>query len=102
MSRLVLDFQVPVHYDRQTISNLIRELCVQINLVSEGRIVGYYNADTAAPSVSVVSGQVGDQVRNSAPSELGTIGNKYVVTGWVCTASGSPGTWLPMRALTGN
>jgi len=40
---------------------------------------------------------------NSAPPvEAGTVGSKYVVTGWVCTAAGTPGMWLPMRSLTGN
>lgn len=102
MSRLILDFQVPATYDRQTIATIVRDLCVQVNLVSEGRIVGYYNADSAAPSSSMVAGQIGDQVRNLSPSETGTGGSKYVVTGWICTAAGTPGTWLPMRALTGN
>lgn len=102
MSRLVLDFQVPSDYDRQAITNIVREICVQLNLVSEGRIVGYYSADSASPSSSMVSAQIGDQVRNLSPSETGAASSKYVVTGWICTAAGSPGTWLPMRALTGN
>lgn len=39
---------------------------------------------------------------NSTPTEQGTAGSKYVVLGWVCVASGTPGTWLPCRTLTGN
>ena len=44
----------------------------------------------------------GDRVRNSTPSEAGAAASKYVVTGWICTVAGTPGTWLPMRTLTGN
>jgi hypothetical protein len=44
----------------------------------------------------------GNMVKNSALSEAGSAGSKYVVIGWVCTVSGTPGTWLPMRTLTGN
>lgn len=102
MSRLILDFKVPAKYDRQPIADIVRALCGQINAVSEARIVGSYNADTATPSSSMISGQIGDKVWNSSPSETGAGGSKYVVVGWICTAAGSPGTWLPMRALTGN
>jgi hypothetical protein len=45
---------------------------------------------------------LGVQVQNATPSELGAATTKYVVTGWVCTAAGAPGTWLQQRALTGN
>lgn len=44
----------------------------------------------------------GEIVTNTAPAEAGVAGSKYVVTGWICTATGTPGTWLAMRALTGN
>jgi len=78
----------------------LREHATQINLISEGRISGFYSALTAAPT----SGDWarGDTVKNSAPSELGTAGSKYVIEGWICTVSGTPGTWLQKRCLTGN
>ena len=44
----------------------------------------------------------GDFVRNSTPAEAGTAGSKYIVMGWLCTVSGSPGTFVACRALTGN
>ena len=44
----------------------------------------------------------GDKCENTSPTELGTAGSKYVVVGWICTVSGTPGTWLEMRSLTGN
>jgi len=43
----------------------------------------------------------GDKIENSQPTELGDAGGKYVIVGWICVAAGSPGTWLPMRMLTG-
>lgn len=45
---------------------------------------------------------VGDIIYNSNISELGTTGSKYIIRGWICTVSGTPGTWLEMRSLTGN
>ena len=56
---------------------------------------------TAAPS-GTTPALVGDEIRNSAPAELGTAGSKYVIRGWICVTAGTPGTWLPMRLLTGN
>ncbi|CAG7637358.1 hypothetical protein ACFQI7_07655 [Paenibacillus allorhizosphaerae] len=44
----------------------------------------------------------GDVLYNQAPVETGAAGSKYIVTGWVCTASGTPGVWSQLRALTGN
>lgn len=44
----------------------------------------------------------GDFVKNSAPVELGIIGSKFVVEGWLNVAAGSPGTFVECRSLTGN
>lgn len=41
----------------------------------------------------------GDFVRNDAPTEIGTDGSKYVVTGWTYTAAD---TWVENRSTTGN
>ncbi len=78
----------------------LREHAVQVNLISEGRITGFYTALAAAPT----SGpwMQGDSVMNTAPSELGTAGSKYVIEGWTCIVSGTPGTWVQRRFLTGN
>lgn len=59
-----------------------------------------FNSATAAPTGGTWA--VGDIVRNSAPVEAGVALSKYVVWGYICTASGTPGTWLEMRTLTGN
>jgi hypothetical protein len=55
---------------------------------------------TAAPTTG--DWAQGDVIRNSTPTELGSASSKYVIAGWICTASGTPGTWLPMRTFTGN
>lgn len=79
---------------------LWRQAAGQVNALTEGRIAAITNAAPAPP----VAGEFmqGDQVRNSAPVEAGIAGSMYVVHGWICIASGNPGTWVPMRALTGN
>lgn len=58
------------------------------------------SAGNSAPSSGTWS--QGDRIVNTAPVELGTAGAKYVVDGWTCVASGSPGTWVQRRCLTGN
>lgn len=78
----------------------LREHATQINLLSEGRIAGSYTALTAAPTTG--DWMQGDKVANSAPTELGTAGSKYFVDGWTCVVSGTPGTWVQRRCLTGN
>jgi lysophospholipase L1-like esterase len=57
---------------------------------------------TAAPTGTMTKWRVGDQVVNTAPTELGSAASKYVITGWICTVAGAPGTWLQQRTLTGN
>lgn len=82
------------------LTDLFRATNVQVNQLTEGTAAAVHNAATAAPTAG--SYAVGDFVRNSAPAEAGTAGSKYVVLGWVCTVGGTPGTFLPCRALTGN
>ena len=76
------------------------EHAAQVHALSEGRMAGTYNAQTAAPTTGTWA--IGDYIKNSAPAEAGSAASKYVILGWVCTVSGTPGTWLQCRALTGN
>jgi len=78
----------------------LREHATQVNLLSEGRIAGFYGALAAAPTGG--TWMQGDSVPNSTPSELGSAGSKYFIEGWTCIASGTPGTWVQRRCLTGN
>lgn len=79
---------------------LFRQISVQVNGLSEGSMFANYTATSAAPTTG--EWYQGDFVPNSAPTELGTAGSKYVLVGWRCTVSGSPGTWVQQRMLTGN
>lgn len=79
---------------------LFREIANQLNGVSEGSIVAATNAATSVPTTGTY--YQGDFIKNSAPSELGSAGSKYVIDGWTCVASGTPGTWVQKRFLTGN
>jgi hypothetical protein len=84
----------------ESIERWATSLVHQLNAISEERLHGHHNAITAAPTTGDYA--VGDFVRNSTPSELGSAGSKYVITGWVCVTAGTPGTWLACRCLTGN
>lgn len=98
MSKVHSELEIPAQYNRSSFSRIFRALDAQLNSVSEGQIVGTYNAMTSAPTAGVY--QVGDFVRNSTPSELGAPGSKYVIFGWICTTS--PLTFKQCRFLTGN
>lgn len=83
-----------------TLIREMREHATQVNQLSEGRMAAKYTASTAAPTTGQWA--QGDFVANSTPSELGTAGSKYLVHGFQCIASGTPGTWVQCRFLTGN
>ncbi|RYF31690.1 MAG: hypothetical protein EOO23_01715 [Comamonadaceae bacterium] len=78
----------------------LREHARQVNSLSEGLIAAVDNAAASAPTTG--DHLQGDTIRNIAPAELGIIGSKYVIWQFVCVASGTPGTWVGCRALTGN
>lgn len=80
--------------------DLLKRIAYQVNLLSEGSISARYNAAIAPPTTGRWA--QGDRLTNSAPAELGTAGSKYVITDWLCVASGTPGTWIQLRSLTGN
>jgi hypothetical protein len=100
--RVNTDARLPQNSDvlalKQRLYELHREVSVQLNALAEGQVRGASNAASAAPTSGVYA--VGDVVRNLAPTELGSSGSRYVVTGWMCTAA--PLTFLPLRSLTGN
>ena len=107
MTRLITDPNLPVlgsaNYDdnlRWKLDKLLRDFSQQVNQLTEGRINAITNADTAAPTTQQHA--QGDKVWNSTPAEAGSSNDKYVIIGWICTVSGTPGTWLEIRTLTGN
>lgn len=83
----------------KALTQLLPDFAKQVNAVSEGRVAGSYNAAIAAPTTGLWAH--GDFVRNKAPAVLGSAGSQYIVTGWMCTESGQPGTWVQCRSLTG-
>lgn len=104
MSRVSQEPRLPIpgapNYDANLfaqLTKLFREFAQQINLLSEGRIVASTNAMSVVPTGKY---QIGDFVRNTAVTELGTAGNKYVLLGWVAVDTTS--TFKECRALTGN
>lgn len=82
------------------LARLFRSIATKVNGLADGRLAQIDNALTAAPTSGTWA--KGDFVRNSNPSEAGAAASKYVVYGFLCTASGTPGTWVQCRFLTGN
>jgi hypothetical protein len=100
--RLALEQFLQEDYDRGLMTEMVRQVEDAINRLSEGRIYQTYNAASAAPTGDTVSYQLGDIIRNTTPTELGTPGSMYIVWAFVCVAAGNPGTWRELRTLTGN
>ena len=83
----------------QRTTEVLRRIAQQLNALGDGQISAT-NAQTTFPTTGTY--QQGDRILNSAPTEAGAAAAKYVITGWICTVAGTPGTWLQMRTLTGN
>lgn len=73
------------------LTEVIREHSNEINKVTK----------YASSVPSSGSHSQGEFVWNTSPSESGSAGSKYVVLGWSCVTSGTPGTWKEIRGLTG-
>jgi hypothetical protein len=84
---------------RVRLYDLFTQIANQVNNLSDGLSTARLTA-AAAPTTGTHA--VGDIVYNNAPAELGMPLSKYIIVGWICTAGGTPGTWLQMRTLTGN
>jgi hypothetical protein len=79
---------------------LLRDHATKVNLLAEGRLSAAHSARASVPTTGTFA--QGDQIRNSAPAELGAASSKYVIIGWACVVGGTPGTWVQLRNLTGN
>ncbi len=78
---------------------VLKRICQQLNGLSEGRVANKHNALTAAPTTGTY--KQGDFIANSTPATAGAPGSEYIITGWICTVSGTPGTFKDARVLTG-
>jgi hypothetical protein len=90
MTRLALVNRIPRQYDTAAMQEVIRQIEQQANALAEGSITARHAAMTSFPTTG--SAARGDIVWNSTPSDTGFIG-------WVCTVSGSPGTWVGFGAV---
>lgn len=68
----------------------------------DGQVMVDFGAQSPTLDTPVISWNRGSERINTVPSELGTAGSKYVLRGWKCVSTGTPGTWVEMRSLTGN
>ncbi|MBN9093905.1 hypothetical protein [Pandoraea pnomenusa] len=86
----------------KALGDAMRPVIRQINELAAGQASAINNKESAPPAVGTTTAYAqGDFIKNSAPVELGASGAKYVVTGWICVAAGTPGTWKECRCLTG-
>lgn len=85
-----------------SIASLKTRLFEIIRDIASKHNAGYFweTSGTSAPTTGTWA--QGDKCKNTDPVEAGSTGSKYVVIGWICSVSGTPGTWLAMRSLTGN
>jgi len=88
---------------RRRLSDLIKRTNEKVNALIEGRASALYAAQTSYPTTGTWA--VGDYVHNSAPAEVGTTPNKYVVYGWKRLTNGDSNTagtdWVEDRRATG-
>lgn len=90
MSKLALRDRVPRQYDPQIFTEIVRQIQDQLNALTEGRAGAYHGSMSGAPTTG--EWVRGDWVKVTAPSSGGYFG-------YVCTASGSPGTWKGFGAI---
>lgn len=88
MTRLTTNINLPAEPKQlaQRVTELLREANAQINGLTEGNLYAVHSARTAAPTTGTWA--QGDYIRNSTPS------GATPTIGWICTASGTPGTWV--------
>lgn len=89
--KLPIDIRVE---DKRT-NDLLIAICRQLNALTEGSVSSVHNARTSVPTTG--KWKAGDFVRNSAPSD--TVDGSAIF-GWVCIASGEPGTWRQLKTET--
>lgn len=90
-------------YDRvlyQYLTDTMKSIFSKVNGLAAGRLNATDLVATSIPTSGYYA--QGDFVKNSAPVEAGGVGSKYVITGWICVAGGTPGTFKEHRVLTGN
>ena len=83
-------------------SDFISKLMIRLTELFKAQSVEINKVTKYAASVPTTGDHAQSEfVWNSAPSESGSAGSKYVIIGWSCVTSGTPGTWKECRCLTG-
>jgi hypothetical protein len=72
------------------LTSLLRDITQQVNGLTSGAVYSVHSARIAAPTTGTFA--QGDFTRNATPS------GATPVFGWICTASGTPGTWVALTA----
>lgn len=89
---------------RKRVTDLFKRTNEKVNALIEGRASALYAARSSVPTTGTWA--IGDYVHNSAPAELGTTPNKYIVYGWKRLTSGSGNVlntdWFLDQRRTGN
>lgn len=97
--------RIQAEFSRNNWVDIVQALTVPLGQLLDGRIQPWATA-TTVPSGSAQAYSIGDKVWDSNPTVTGSVAPgvaaSYVRIGWICTASGSPGTWQEMRVLTGS
>ena len=105
MSKLSLDQGVSTVYSPQSLANIIRSICGQLNNLSEGRLAARYNAQASVPTGTAVAYAVGDFIPDNnctvSASVVAGLGAAYIRLGWVCVAPSPSATLQEVRVLTG-
>lgn len=85
-------------------TNALRHSTIKTNSVvynNTGNKIDY-GSNTPSSDSTLITRSRGDFRFNSVPVEQGTSGSKYIILGWSNTGSGTPGTIVECRVLTGN
>lgn len=99
MNKLQSNPRLPdVKDDKMYLRQLVQRLYELFRQISNAHNDSYYWETSGSVAPTTGSWADGDKCKNTSPSELGTAGSKYVITGWVYVS----GNWLDMRTLTGN
>ena len=83
MSVIKVAIHMPEEYDRASMRELIDRMVLAINQTTTGAPEGRESRAAVPTGGTWKRGHI---LYNSAPSAAGTVG-------WICTASGTPGTW---------
>jgi len=83
MSIIKIGQRLPIDYDVKALRYIFEQFTGAVNRMFDGSLDGR-RTQSAAPTSG--TWQQGTIIWNSSPSAGGTVG-------WICTTSGTPGTW---------